>query len=246
MDVISVVSSLIVLVIMKFNYNVTISHTCWYGLHTGTDCFPASMIDKPPINNIHVAWDESNFTVATICTKFEDDDDIPPVNCIEWDNNNAVICFKREYFPLSVVLALLTALIKLILPILMGIIGVIMNIIGSIIKCCDWPVNDDIPTGETDYAHTMIRIMAISFKFLSFPLIATLIVYTDVQYHWIRRLESEGYGYIEELIVGIAVFIPELLIFPWADFRNDEDNTIFSDRQNKYDPLKNRTNPDED
>ena len=212
---ISVISSLIVLVIMKFYYDVTISHTCWHGLHTGTDCFPASIIDKPSI-----AWDESNFTYADICTEFED---VPPVNCIEWDNNNPVICFKKNYFPLTVVLALLTALIKLILPILMGIIGVIMNIIGSIInKCCNGLVKSDthnVPTAETSFMTTrtctIFRVMTTFTLFVFFPLIATFMVSTNEIYHWIRNLESEGYGYIEELIVGIAVFIPELIIFPW-------------------------------
>ena len=43
------------------------------------------------------------------------------------------------------------------------------------------------------------------------------------------------YGYIEELIVGIFAFIPELLIFPLEDLRKlriEEDNITFSDCQN--------------
>ena len=68
----------------------------------------------------------------------------------------------------------------------------------------------------------------------------------DLQYHWIRYLESEfeGYDYIAELIVGTVVIIQELLIFPWIYLRQiriDEDDKIFSDHQNNYETFSNTT-----
>ena len=205
---ISVISTLIVLVIIKFNYDITITNTCWPGLHTGTDCFPIEIDNK------------RSFT----CTGF---DDIPPVNCNEWDNANPVICFKRNNFPLTVVLALLTALIKLILPILMSIIGVIMN---GIIYCSS---------------------QCKAFKFIIIAnSIAIVIAFSlDLKYHWIRSLESKSYDYIEELIVGIAVIIQELIIFPWMDLWqlriNEADKKIFSDHQNNYNTFNSNVNTSE-
>ena len=205
---ISVISTITVLVIIKFNYDINITNTCWPGLHTGTDCFPID-IDE-----------HNNFT----CGEFEGD--IPPVNCNEWDNTNPVICFKRKYFPLTVALALLTALIKLILPNLMSIIGVIIN---GIICCCSKckVFNNFITIAYSLYFIFIISFIAIS---IAFGL--------DLQYHWIRSLESESYNYIAELIVGIAVIIQELIIFPWIDLwqiRIDEDNKIFSDNYETLD-----------
>ena len=219
----SVIISIIVLAIMKFSYHITISNTCWYGLNTdGTDCFPTDI-------------DENNFTCATFGS------DISPVNCNEWNNTISVICFKKEYFPLSMVVALLTPLIKFILPILMDIVGLMMNIIGSIgSKCCDWPLKSNLHL-FTIYTCTY----TISIKLAFFPILATLIISTDLDDHWIRNLESKGYGYIEDIIVGIFVFIPELLIFPWEDLRKlriEEDNIIFSDCQNKYETLEDTIN----
>ena len=108
---ISVIITLIVLVVIKFKYNIITTNTCWPGIHTGIDCFSIDI-------------DKHNFT----CRKIEDIN-VSPVNCNEWDNTNPVVCFESINFPLTMVLALLTALIKLILPILMSITGVIMNII---------------------------------------------------------------------------------------------------------------------
>ena len=108
---ISVISTLIVLVIIKFKYDITITNTCWPGLHTGTDCFPIE------IDNTAIALP------ALVSLK------VIYLLLIAMSGIILILLFvsKENNFPLAVVLALLTALIKLILPILMSIIGVIMN-----------------------------------------------------------------------------------------------------------------------
>ena len=202
---ISVISTLIALVIIKFMYSITTTNTCWPGIHTGIDCFTIDI-------------DKHNFTCGE-----EIEGDIPPVNCNEWDNTNPVICFRRDNFPLTVVLALLTALVKLILPILMGIIGVIMN---GIIYC-----------SSQCKAFKLITIAS--------SMVIVILFGLDLKCHWIRRLELKSYDYIEELIVGITVIIQELIIFPWMDLwqiRIDEaGKKIFSDHQNNYETFDSTT-----
>ena len=212
---ISVISTLIALVIIKSKYDITITNTCWPGLHTGTDCFPI---------------DIDNFTSG------EFEADIPPVNCNEWDNTNPVVCFERKYFPLTVALALLTALIKLILPILMSITGVIMNIITYCFLRCN--AVDFIKKYCFLHCYSNACYMTIVHLFRVMLFIAITIALARDNYHWIRYLESKGYDYIAELIAGTGVITQELLIFPWIDLRQiriDEDDKIFSDDQNNYD-----------
>ena len=214
---ICVISTLIALGVIKSKYDITITNTCWPGLHTGTDCFSIDI-------------DKLNFTCGEI------EADIPPVNCNEWDNTNPVVCFKRKYFPLTVVLALLTALIKLILPILMSIIGVIMNIITYCFLRCDFIKRYCFLQCNACYMTSIVHL------FFVMPYMAIIIVYATDKYHWIRYLESKGYDYIAELIVGTGVIIQELATFPWADLRQiriDEDDKIFSDDQSNYGTFNN-------